>query len=45
MIDGLHILIWNRTNKPLRVVLSEVGKVLRGRDSGGDITNIQYKPV
>jgi hypothetical protein len=45
MIDGLHILIWNRTNKPLRVVLSEVGKVLRGRDSRGDITNIQYKPV
>jgi hypothetical protein len=43
-VYGLHILIWNRTKKPLAIVLSGAGKELRGRDNGGDITNVQYKP-
>jgi hypothetical protein len=31
MVDGLHIPIWNRTNKPLAIALSGVGRRLRGR--------------
>jgi hypothetical protein len=44
MVDGLHILIWNRTQKPLAIALSGVGMGLTGRDDGGDLTNVQYKP-
>jgi hypothetical protein len=43
MTDGLHIPIWNRTKKPLAIVLSGMGKGLRGRDDGSDVTNVQYK--
>jgi hypothetical protein len=44
MVDVLHILIWNRTKKPLAIVFSEVGRKVRGRDDGGNVTNVQYKP-
>jgi hypothetical protein len=30
--------------KPLAVALSAAGKELRGRNNGGDVTNVQYKP-
>jgi hypothetical protein len=43
MVDGLHILTQNRTKKPLAIVLSGVGRGRRGRDGGGDLTNVQYK--
>jgi hypothetical protein len=39
MTDGLLILTWNRTKKPLAIALSVVGRELRGRDGGGDLTN------
>jgi hypothetical protein len=44
MVDGLHILIWNRTKKPLVIALSGMGRVLSGRDNEGDLTNVKYKP-
>jgi hypothetical protein len=34
MVDGLCILIQNRTKKLLAIALSGVGKELRGRDGG-----------
>jgi hypothetical protein len=43
MVDGLHIPIWNRTKKPLATAPSGAGRGLRGRDDGGDVTNVQYK--
>jgi hypothetical protein len=45
MVDGLHILIQNRTKKPLVIVLSGVGKGLRVRDCGGVLTNVQYNVI
>jgi hypothetical protein len=45
LVDGLHILIRNRTKKPLAIALSGAGRGSRGRDDGGDVTNIQYKPI
>jgi hypothetical protein len=45
MIDGLHILIWKRTKKDLAIALSGVGRDLKKRDSGDDLTNVQYKPI
>jgi hypothetical protein len=45
MIDGLHILIRNRTKKPLAIALSGAGRGLRGRDNGGDVTNVQYRSI
>jgi hypothetical protein len=44
VIDGLHLLTGNRTKKPLAIAVNGVGKWLRGRDHGGDLTNVQYKP-
>jgi hypothetical protein len=44
MTDGLHIPIQSRTKKPLAIVLNGVGRRSRGRNDGGDATNIQYKP-
>jgi hypothetical protein len=41
MVDGLHI---PRTKKPLAIALSGEGRGLRGRNDGGDLTNVQYKP-
>jgi hypothetical protein len=38
------ILIKNRTKKHFAIVLSGTGRGARGRDSGGDFTNVQYKP-
>jgi hypothetical protein len=34
MIGGLHVLIWNRTKKPLSIALSGVGRGLKGREDG-----------
>jgi hypothetical protein len=45
MVDGLHILTWNRTKKALAIALSGAGKGSIGRDGEGDITNVQYKPI
>jgi hypothetical protein len=39
MVDGLHISIRNKTRKPVEIVLIGVGRGLRGRDDGGDVTN------
>jgi hypothetical protein len=35
--------IWNRTKKSLSIALSGAGRELRGRDKGGNVTNVQYK--
>jgi hypothetical protein len=43
MVDGLHIPIWSRTKKPLAIALSGVGRGLRRRDDGGNVTNVQFK--
>jgi hypothetical protein len=43
MVDGLHIR--NRTKKPLAVALSGTGRGFRGRYSGGELINVQYKPI
>jgi hypothetical protein len=45
MVDWLHTLIQNRTIKPPTIALSEAGRWLRERDGGGDLTNVQYKPI
>jgi hypothetical protein len=45
MVDGLHILTQNRTKKPLAIALSGAWRGLRGRDGGGDLTNVQHKPI
>jgi hypothetical protein len=44
MADGLHIPMWNRTKKPFAIALSRMGRGLRGRDDGGNVNNVQYKP-
>jgi hypothetical protein len=44
MVDGFHIFIWNRTKKPLAIALNGMGRKLRERGVGGDVTNVQYKP-
>jgi hypothetical protein len=31
--------------KPLAISLSEVGKGLKGRNGGGDLIDVQYKPI
>jgi hypothetical protein len=43
-VDRLHIPIWNTTKKPLAIALSGAEKGLRGRDDGGIVNNVQYKP-
>jgi hypothetical protein len=45
MVDGLHVLIRNKTMKLLAIALSGVWRKLRGRDSKGDLPNVQYKPI
>jgi hypothetical protein len=35
----------NRTKKPLAIVLSGEGRRSRERGSGGELTNVQYKPI
>jgi hypothetical protein len=45
MVDGLHIHIWNKTMKPLKIALSGAGRGLQeeGEGDGGDnLTNVQY---
>jgi hypothetical protein len=39
MVNGLHIPIWNGTEKPLAIVL----RGLRGRDDVGNINNVQHE--
>jgi hypothetical protein len=43
MVDGLYIPIWNKTKKSLAIARGVV-RALRGRDNGGYVTNVQYKP-
>jgi hypothetical protein len=43
MVNGLHILIWHRTKKPLAIALSGAEKGSMRRDSVGDLTNAQCK--
>jgi hypothetical protein len=31
--------------EPLAIALSGVGRELRERDGGGNLTNMQYKPI
>jgi hypothetical protein len=45
MVDGLHILFQNRAVKLLAIGLSGVGREFRKREDGGDLTNVQYKPI
>jgi hypothetical protein len=45
MVNGFHILTQNRTKKSLAMVLSGAWRGQRGRDSGDDLTNIQYKSI
>jgi hypothetical protein len=45
MVDGLHILIWNRTKKPLVIALIGAGRGVEGSNSGIDTTNVQYKSI
>jgi hypothetical protein len=42
MVDGLHMHIQHITMKPLAIALSGVGRGLRGRFYGGELTNVQY---
>jgi hypothetical protein len=44
-VDGLHELTRNRTKKPLAIVLCGVERGLRGKNSGGDLTNVHYKLI
>jgi hypothetical protein len=40
MVDGLHILIQNRTMKPLVIALVGMGRWFQGvGDGGGNLTN------
>jgi hypothetical protein len=43
MVDGLHTPIRSKTKKPLAIVLSGMGRGLRGKDDGGNRNNVQYK--
>jgi hypothetical protein len=43
MVDGLHIPIWNRTEKPLTIVSNRVGRGLMGRNNGSNVNNVQCK--
>jgi hypothetical protein len=44
MVDGLHILIWNSTKKPLAIALNEEGGG-GGGEGRCDLTNVQCKPI
>jgi hypothetical protein len=45
MVDGVHIIIQNRSKKPLAIALSGARRKSRERDSGDDLINVQYKPI
>jgi hypothetical protein len=36
MGDGPHVLLWNKTKKPLAIAL-------RGGENGSDLSNVKYK--
>jgi hypothetical protein len=40
MADELHIPILKRTKRPLAIALCGVGRELRGRNDGDNITNV-----
>jgi hypothetical protein len=40
MVDGLHI---PNSKRNLSIALSVVGRRLRGRNDGSEITNVRYK--
>jgi hypothetical protein len=42
MVVGLHILMQNRTMKPLTTALRETWRGPRGRDGGSDLPNVQF---
>jgi hypothetical protein len=44
MTDELHILTQNRKMKPLAIALSGGGGV-KGRDGGGELTDVQCEPI
>jgi hypothetical protein len=45
MVHGVHIFTLNITMIPFTTDLSGVERESRERDSEGDLTNVQYKPV
>jgi hypothetical protein len=46
MVDGFHIHIQTRMMKPLAIALNGTGMGLGGgEDGGGNVTNVQHKPV
>jgi hypothetical protein len=44
MVDGFHIPIWNRSEKPLAIALSGVGEG-GGENRGGNVNNVQYSLI
>jgi hypothetical protein len=40
MVDGLHVLVWNRTKEPLAIALVGVGREVRGRKNV-HVTDVQ----
>jgi hypothetical protein len=45
MVDGRHIFIQNRAMKPPAIALNGAERRSRGRNGGGHLTNVQYKPI
>jgi hypothetical protein len=43
--DRVRSTYTTRAKKPLAIALSGAGRRSRGRDDGGDLTNVQHKPV
>jgi hypothetical protein len=36
---------YKKSKKPLAITLNGAGRGWRERDDGGDLTNVQYKPI
>jgi alpha-L-arabinofuranosidase len=45
MVDVLHIPIRNGKKKPFAIALNGVGMGMWGTSNGGELTNVQYKPI
>jgi hypothetical protein len=43
MADRLHIAIWNRIKKPLKIALSGVRRGLRGKEDGDNVNIVRCK--
>jgi hypothetical protein len=39
------IYLCKKEQRPLAIVLTGVGRGSKGRYGGGDLTNVQYKPI